>query len=345
MAGDEFGVHLDGRYDEAAIRNVADAIREMVKTPIKVSSLELELSVSIGSASSLGCGDDVETLLRRADEAMCHAKHQGRDCWKAYDDELEREITERVLLEHELRDGIDGNQMEVHYQPEVRLSTGHIVGAEALVRWHHPSRGLLSAGVFIETAERTGMIVELGRWVLEEATRQAVEWNRLGHHLTMRVNLSARQLRPAVLGEIETALAKSGLRPDRLCLEVTETAIVDDVDMAIELLQAISNLGVKLAIDDFGTGYSSLAYLKKFPFDILKIDKSFVDGVGIDDEDTGIIETIVNLARVLGLDIVAEGIENPRQIDDLMRLGVDRAQGFYMARPAAAGDIRELLGD
>jgi len=345
LAGDEFGIHLSGNGDETALDELGMAILETVKMPVRVSNLELELSASIGSASAQGCDGDLENLLRRADEAMYHAKSGGRDCWMVYDEQLEREITERTLIESELRDAIDGNQMEVHYQPEVRLSTGHIVGTEALVRWHHPTRGLLTAGAFIEVAEQTGMIVELGRWVLEEATRQAVYWNGLGHHLTMRVNLSARQLRPAVVDEIKAALTKSGLRPDRLCLEVTETAIMDDVNMATDLLQAISGLGVKLAIDDFGTGYSSLAYLKKFPFDILKIDKSFVDGVGIDDEDSGIIETIVNLARVLRLDIVAEGIENPRQIDDLARLGVDRAQGFYLARPAPPHDIEKLLSD
>ncbi len=343
LGGDEFAVHLHGPLGESDAAAAASRILAAVHEPIRVNGREVILTISAGVAMADRC-DDVEELLRHADAAMDKAKRIGRDRWVMFDDALRHEVTSKLRLEAELRVALGNGEFEVHYQPEVRLSSGHIIGTEALVRWHHPERGLLSAGAFIEVAEESGMIVELGRWVLQEATRQAVEWHRLGHHLTMRVNLSVRQLRPEVADEIRDALRSSGLRPDRLCLEVTETSIMGDIPEAMGLLTAISQLGVKLAIDDFGTGYSSLAYLKRFPVDILKIDKSFVDGVGIDDEDTGIVETIVNLARVLGLDVVAEGIENPRQITDLLNLGCDRAQGFYLARPAPAADIERLLG-
>ena len=204
---------------------------------------------------------------------------------------------------------------------------------EALVRWRHPERGLLVAGSFVSLAEETGLVVDLGRWVLTQATQQAAQWVAEGHDIITRVNLSARQLRGAVVAEVEDALAAAGLAPTRLCLELTETAIMDDVDESARILGKFHDLGIQIAIDDFGTGFSSLAYLKRFPVDILKIDRTFVDGVGVDPDDTAIVQSIVGLAQTLRLEVIAEGIEDATQVGELVRLGCNRGQGFHLARP------------
>jgi EAL domain-containing protein (putative c-di-GMP-specific phosphodiesterase class I) len=234
----------------------------------------------------------------------------------------------------------------VHYQPEVLLENGRIVGLEALVRWRHPERGLLGPATFIPLAEETGMISDIGRFVLAEACRQMGEWSirAPGLALTLRVNVSGRQLsQPALLRDITIALAESGLAPDRLCLEITETALMTDIDTTIRMLRLIRELGVRLAIDDFGTGYSSLGYLERFPVDALKIDRSFVAGLGTDPKSAAIVRTLVSLAHVLDLDVVAEGVETDAQIEMLRSLGCERAQGFRFAPGLAPEDLEPLL--
>ncbi len=344
LGGDEFAIHLASVAGEQEVAAVAIRLLDLMREPVQLEGHEIRITLSIGSVMGSE-SSSVAELVRCADAAMYRAKQTGRDRYVMFDDELRNELADHLTVESELREGLRTGQFEVHYQPEVDLDSGRILGTEALVRWNHPERGLLPAGEFIEVAEHSGLIVELGRWVLEQAAQQAVVWREAGHDIVMRANLSMRQLRPAVVDEIRDALLSAGLRPDHLCLEVTETAIMDDVDEAMRLLQQISDLGVKLAIDDFGTGYSSLAYLKRIPVDILKIDKVFVDGVGVNDQDTGIVETVIRLGRALDLEVVAEGIENARQIDDLRRLGCRRGQGFYMARPAPASHISNLLAE
>jgi len=344
LGGDEFAIHLASVAGEQEVAAVAVRLLDLMREPVQLEGHEIRITLSIGSAMGSE-STSVEELVRCADAAMYRAKQTGRDRYVMFDDDLRNELADYLTVESELREGLRTGRFEVHYQPEIDLESGRILGTEALVRWNHPERGLLPAGAFIEVAERSGLIVELGRWVLEQAAIQAAIWHEAGHDIVMRANLSMRQLRPAVVDEIRDALLAAGLRPDHLCLEVTETAIMDDVDEAMRLLHQISDLGVKLAIDDFGTGYSSLAYLKRIPVDILKIDKVFVDGVGINDQDTGIVETVIRLGRALDLDVVAEGIENARQIDDLRRLGCRRGQGFYMARPAPASHISSLLAE
>jgi len=344
LGGDEFAIHLSGDVSEQEVAAVAARLLSLMREPLRLDGHEIRVTLSIGSATGTP-SSTIQDLVRSADAAMYRAKQTGRDRYVVFDNNLRNELADHLEVESQLRDSFHDGRFEVHYQPEVDLDTGRIVGTEALVRWSHPERGLLAAGAFIDVAEHSGLIVELGRWVLVEAARQAAAWRELGHDLVMRVNLSTRQLRPAVVDEIRDALLAAGLRPDHLCLEVTETAIMDDVEEAMDLLHQISDLGVKLAIDDFGTGYSSLAYLKRFPVDILKIDKTFVDGVGIDGQDTGIVDTVIRLGRALNLEVVAEGIENASQIDDLRRMGCHRGQGFYMARPASASHISTLLAE
>jgi len=342
LGGDEFAILLRAPADSSAVAAVADRLLSLLREPVQIAGEEVFPSASIGIAIP-DTGDAVEDLLRHADAAMYQAKGRGRDRWTQFDRSLREAVVERVRTETDLRRAIENGQLDVHYQPEFMLETGEIVGVEALVRWHHPERGLLTAGSFIALAEETGLVVDLGRWVLGQATVQGATWVNEGHDIIMRVNLSARQLRPAVVGEVEEALAAAGLAPERLCLELTETAIMDDVQQTAQILQQFRDLGVQVAIDDFGTGFSSLAYLKRFAVDILKIDRTFVDGVGVDPDDTAIVSSIIGLARSLRLEVVAEGIEDPTQVAELVRLGCQRGQGFHLARPAPPEDVGMIL--
>ena len=341
LGGDEFAVLLRSPADAAAAAVVADRLLRLLSEPLRIDDEEVFPSTSIGIAIPEPA-DDVDELMRHADAAMYEAKGQGRDRWVRFDRSMRDAVLERVRTESDLRRAVEHGQLEVHYQPEFMLDSDEIVGAEALVRWRHPSRGLLSAGSFIALAEETGLVVEIGRWVLGVATTKAAEWVAAGHDLIVRVNLSTRQLRPAIVTEVQEALTVAGLAPERLCLEITETAIMDDVQDSARMLQEFRDLGVLIAIDDFGTGFSSLAYLKRLPVDILKIDRTFVDGVGVDPDDTAIVRSIIGLAHTLRLDVVAEGIEDRTQIAELVRLGCSRGQGFHLAQPAPP-DALELL--
>ncbi len=342
LGGDEFAILLRAPADASAASVVADRLLGLLAEPVRIAGEEVFPSASIGIAIPEE-NDAVEDLLRHADAAMYQAKAGGRDQWVRFDRSLREAVVERIRTETDLRRAIENGQLEVHYQPEFMLDSGAIVGAEALVRWRHPERGLLSAGAFIDLAEETGLVVDIGRWVLGQATVQGAAWVSAGHDVVVRVNLSARQLRPAVVGEVQSALAEAGLPPERLCLELTETAIMDDVQESARILGEFRDLGVHVAIDDFGTGFSSLAYLKRFPVDILKIDRTFVDGVGVDPDDTAIVRSIIGLARTLRLDVVAEGIEDANQISELVRLGCYRGQGFHMAKPALPDEVGRLL--
>lgn len=342
LGGDEFAILLRSPADAGAAAAVADRLLRLLSEPVRIGEEEVFPSASIGIAVPEP-DDSVEDLLRHADAAMYQAKAQGRDRSVRFDRSMRDAVLERIRTETELRRAIENSQLEVHYQPEFVLDSGDIVGAEALLCWNHPERGLLRAGAFIALVEETGLVVDVGRWVLGQATQQAARWIRDGHDLIIRVNLSARQLRPAVVGEVKRALAAAALAPERLCLELTETAIMDDVQESAQILQEFRDLGVQVAIDDFGTGFSSLAYLKRLPVDILKIDRTFVDGVGVDPDDTAIVRSVIGLARTLRLDVVAEGIEHPGQIAELVRLGCNRGQGFHLARPAPAAEIGLLL--
>ncbi len=246
-----------------------------------------------------------------------------------------------------MRHALENGELVVHYQPEIEIPSGRIVGAEALVRWQHPVRGLLSAAEFIDLAEETGLILDIGEWVLRQACIQQVAWQaeHPDHPLLVRVNLSARQIGQAdLLSQVMSILAETGIDPGQLCLEITETTVMADAESSLEVLEKLRGLGVELAIDDFGTGYSSLSYLKRLPVHVLKIDRSFVDGLGRDPDDTAIVQAIMVLASSLGLSVTAEGVETETQLTELVRLGCDRVQGFLFARPEAAAEVSARLG-
>ncbi|PRY33411.1 putative bifunctional diguanylate cyclase/phosphodiesterase [Pseudosporangium ferrugineum] len=344
FGGDEFGVIVESVTARADAEAVAGRIAAALREPFCAGGRELHVAVSIGLACASDAAD-VEHLLRNADLAMYRAKSGGGDGLAAYDPAMLAGLVSRLELEADLRAALARDELALHYQPTVDLRTGEITGFEALVRWHHPARGTVPPLDFIGTAEATGLIVPLGRWVLAEACRQAVAWGAgTTRRLKMAVNVSVRQFELTDLAAtVAEVLAESGLPADQLCLEMTESVLLTDTDENLAQLQRLRALGVTLAMDDFGTGYSSLAYLRRFPLDILKIDRSFVDRLGGDDRDEALVRTIVRLGRSLGMATVAEGIEDAAQLSVLRELRCDFAQGFYLSRPLPPAQATRVL--
>jgi len=336
LAGDEFTVILCEVDSVTNVAFIAQRIIDRFKEPFDIGEHQAYVSASIGVAIYPDDGEDVETLLQHADAAMYHAKDQGRDNYQLFSAEMNKYLHDQLLLEAELSTALrEGNQLVLHYQPQVNSETQSINGFEALIRWQHPTRGLLMPLDFIGLAESSGLIVEIGQWVLNEACRQAKKWqNDYGINYQMAVNLSALQFNKKCLpSQVEQAIKTSGFDPRFLELEITETAIINDVAETIPLLFDLKQLGVKLAIDDFGTGYSSLSYLKSFPIDTLKIDKSFVDEIVTNNKDAAIAHTIVQLASNLGLRTIAEGVEYQDQKTVLREMGCGQLQGYLISKP------------
>jgi EAL domain-containing protein (putative c-di-GMP-specific phosphodiesterase class I) len=294
------------------------------------------ITASIGVARGAR-GVSADQLLRDADLAMYQAKQRGRDRTELFGKSMRARLHERVELEHALRRGIARGEFRLHYQPTVCLETGRPTLVEALLRWDHPTRGLVSPADFIPIAEDTGLIVPIGGWAVREACREVAQWRRQYPELAdfqVSVNLSARQFGdPRLVETIASALQDSGLDPPALWLEITESVVMEQVDSTIDTLRALKALGVHLSVDDFGTGYSSLSYLKRFPVDVLKIDRSFVDSLCTDPEDSAIVTAVVRLAQALGKGVVAEGIEDARQLVALSELGCNAGQGYFFSRP------------
>jgi diguanylate cyclase (GGDEF)-like protein/PAS domain S-box-containing protein len=346
LGGDEFAIAISDPGDVIRIIHRVEAIRRLIATPVDVGMQTIVTTASIGISIASPTDRNPADLLRLADVAMYQAKTRGRNRFEVFDETLRTEVDERVGTEAALRLAVPERRLVVHYQPEVDLDDGTILGVEALVRWQHPERGLLAPASFIGVAEDSGLISEIGRYVLAEACGQVGEWARqhADLSLTLRVNVSGRQLtQPSLLRDITVALADSGMAAERLCLEITETALMTDLDATIRMLRLIRELGVRLAIDDFGTGYSSLGYLEQFPVDSLKIDRSFVAGLGEDPKSAAIVRTLVSLAHVLALDVVAEGVETDAQVELLRTLGCTRAQGFRFAPGLAPSELDPLL--
>jgi diguanylate cyclase (GGDEF)-like protein len=345
LGGDEFTVLLPGCRTVDEVLETADRLQERLREPVDVGLRRISVSCSIGvSIATTGHESPVE-MMQWADAAMYQAKEHGRNRVAVFDDALAAEVRDRLELDQRLRTAVDRLDFEVHFQPEVDLVTGRILGAEALLRWR-TEEGLMSAAQFIGLAEDTGLIVPIGAWVLEQACAEAACWatDFPDRELTVRVNLSARQLDDADLAEqVQAVLERTGLDPGRLCLEITETALMADAEASRLLLESLDALGVSLAVDDFGTGYSSLSYLKQFPVDVLKVDRSFVDGLPGDGEDLAIVATIIRLAESLGMDVTAEGIETPEQATTLTELGCTKGQGFLFARPVPIEEFRASL--
>jgi diguanylate cyclase (GGDEF)-like protein/PAS domain S-box-containing protein len=349
FGGDEFGLLLDGADEPQAVA-IGHRLLERLSEPVEVAGHQLSLGASLGVAVYPRDGDHAEDLVRRADVAMYAAKEAGRGRVEAFRHELARELGESLGLEHELRLGIQRGEFEVHYQPEVDLSSGEIVGVEALLRWTSPTRGQVPPSHFIPIAEATGLILPLGEYVLREACMQTADWQRRGllpPRFVTWVNVSARQLAGSgMTALVRDALETAGVAPDHLGLEVTETAIVAKglaSEHARAELQRLHEWGVRLAVDDFGTGFSSLGQLRHFPVDVIKVDRSFVQGVGTDAKDAAITANVVSLAHALGLLAIAEGIESDEQLRSMRELGCDLAQGYVFARPAPPADIVRLL--
>lgn len=339
--GDEFIVLAGEIRGEAEAADLAGRIVAALSEAHRIDGREVAVPASVGIALHPKDGVDLETLMKRSDAAMYHAKAVGRNRFRFFEDSLDRRTSEFFRVENALRAALRRGELTLHYQPQVDLRHGGWVGVEALSRWSSPELGAISPDRFIPVAEESGLILELGSWVLDEACRQAAEWRRRGvDNLTMAVNLSMLQFRQDDLIEmVRGALARADLPPEILELEVTESALMIDADHTIRALEGLRKLGVGLAIDDFGTGYSSLAYLKRFPVDKLKIDKSFVRELSSDSDDARICRAIIGLAEAFRLSVVAEGVETDRQRDWLREAGCGLGQGWLFSRPMAPDDL------
>jgi diguanylate cyclase (GGDEF)-like protein/PAS domain S-box-containing protein len=344
ISGDEFVVMCPEVSGATEAISVAGRIEGLLAQPFVVGGVEVFLTASIGVIMSSG-GDVPDELVRDAQAAMRRAKERGGDRFEMFDDEIRSQALVRVQTGHELRQAIQADELCLHFQPEIDFRTGTCTGVEALVRWNHPTRGLLAPIHFIPIAEETGLIVPLGRWVLRAACRQAAAWRKAGTGPpSVSVNLSAREIaQPDLVGRVSEALDQAGLDPSGLRLEITETSIMDDPEGAAEVLASLRDLGVRLDIDDFGTGYSSLLYLRRFAVDYLKIDRSFVAGIGENQQDDAIVASVIDLAHAFDLGVVAEGVETVAQADWLERMGCDLGQGFLWARPVPAAELPRVL--
>ena len=345
MGGDEFVViqRRIGQPEDAAL--LAARLLTEVGRPLSLAGHEIVAGLSIGIGLYPRDGEDVSALLKNADAAMYRAKDMGRNCYQYYSDELTAAGLDRLELESDLRQALQRGELLLHYQPQVDLASGQIIGAEALIRWQHPSRGMISPAVFIPLAEDIGIIGSIGEWVLNTACAAAKEWQLAGlPSLRMAVNVSGRQISTDhVVDKVSTALQRSGLAPQFLEIEVTESVVMKDAARAISTLNALKDLGVALAIDDFGTGYSSLSYLKRFPIDKLKIDKSFVDGLPDEEDDAAIAMAIIAMAHSLRHTVIAEGVETAAQFAFLRSRGCDEIQGYFFSKPLPAEQFVELL--
>ncbi len=345
LGGDEFVVMLVNLAQPEAAVDVARAIAQALARPHGVDEHTLHVTASIGVAAFPADGDSAGALLKHADAAMYRAKAQGRNAVQCYTHEMSVHARQRMELQGALREAIERGQFELHYQPQLELASGRLRGVEALIRWQHPQLGLVSPDRFIPLAEENGLIAPLGEWVLRSAGRQLQRWRAAGHTaLTLSVNLSARQVEaPALPCLVQQVLDDCQLPAPCLELEITETALLHNADPVRATLQALKDLGVALALDDFGTGYSSLSHLRRFPIDTIKIDKSFTAEIGASADTATIIRAIVALARSLGVETVAEGVETAAQLRFLSMLGCHHAQGYHLGRPVPAAAIDTLL--
>jgi diguanylate cyclase (GGDEF)-like protein len=345
LGGDEFAILLEDVESEMDATRVAQRLLGALAVPFNVGGVETTINASIGIAFNNGA-DTVEELLRNADVAMYSVKDSGRGRYELFETHMHATVVNRVELERQLRGALVADQFVVHYQPVVDLDTGTILGLEALLRWQHPTRGLLGPADFIEVAEETGAIVPIGTWVLETACHEARRWQDQypDQNLRLSVNLSPTQVFQAdMVDTVRGALDRSGLAPGSLVLELIEDVVIKDVGAASSRLSELKVLGIRLAVDDFGTGYSSLNYLRSLPFDILKIDKSFIDDITVDPTKFAVGKLIIDLAHTLGLRTVAEGVERPEQAAALRELKCHAAQGYLFARPLPASAADELI--
>ncbi len=334
LGGDEFTILLPEVEDGADAARVANKLVDAIRLPFEISSHQVFLGASIGVAVFPQDGADPETLMRHADLAMAHAKRTGGSAAQFFEPTMNQSAFERLVLENELRDAVQQNQLTVYYQPKVLMSDGSTAGSEALVRWNHPTAGLLSPGAFIEAAEECGLIGEIGDWVMRRACQEAAKWRMKGLEIPVAVNVSAMQFEREGFSEsVLAALEEANLPPHLLELELTESIAMENPQRVIEQVEPLRERGVSFAIDDFGTGHSSLSYLTRMPFDVFKIDQSFVRNMASDEHDRIVVETILAMAKALKLKTVAEGVETAEQMTMLSAMGATLAQGFLYGRP------------
>jgi len=347
LGGDEFAILLDGvEANEDAIC-VAERVQDELSKPFYLNGHDVYTTASIGITLCNSYYDSPENILRDADTAMYHAKESGKARYEIFDAAMHANVVAMLQLENDLRRAVENHEFQVYYQPIVALETGRLAGFEALVRWLHPDKGIVSPLEFIPLAEETGLIMEIGEWVLRESCRQMRQWTEEMHTLyplIISVNVSSKQLAQSnMIDKVKAILQETGLDPSQLKLEITESAVMENAESATAMLLRLRELGLKLSIDDFGTGYSSLSYLHRFPVDTLKVDRSFVSGIGDGDENAEIVRTVITLARNLGMLVIAEGVETIEQRDLLKELKCDYGQGYLFSRPVEAANALLLI--
>lgn len=343
LGGDEFAILVDGIGDSESLGNIADRLQRSFDRPLTINGQAAACGASIGISIAPGDGDDGIALMKNADLALYRAKHEGKSTYHFFEPSLDEAARQRRQLELDLRAAIKEGGFELYFQPLYSLAEKRLTGFEALIRWNHPTRGRINPADFIPLAEETGLIVPIGEWVLREACHQASTWP---DDVSVAVNVSPRQFAASgIAGTVMSALSASGIAPQRLELEITESIFIADVDATLRTLYGLRSLGVKIALDDFGTGYSSLSYLRSFPFDKLKIDKSFVDDLGTSGNGHAVIRAITTLADALGMETLAEGVEDIAQFEVLEREGCQNIQGYLFSRPVAAGAVADMLRD
>jgi diguanylate cyclase (GGDEF)-like protein len=346
QGGDEFLIILPELSEADATAPILVKIMERLQEPALADGHELTTSISMGVAIYPDDGDNFETLLKRADMAMYRAKDAGRNTYRFFDEQMNVEAVEHLTMRNGLRRAVERREFVLHYQPQIDLASGAVVGVEALIRWNHPDFGMIPPGRFISVAEESGLIVPIGEWVLREACRQAMAWRNAGlPELLVAVNISAVQFKRGDVEQIVIgALEESGFDPSWLELEITESVLIHNTENILATVKRLKSLGVKLSIDDFGTGYSSLSYLKRFAVDKLKIDQTFVRDLATDTDDASIVRAIIQMARSLGLETIAEGVETAQMLALLREYGCDQVQGYYFARPMPAEELALYLG-
>jgi diguanylate cyclase (GGDEF)-like protein/PAS domain S-box-containing protein len=344
LGGDEFVVLVDGESMDAGPEMVADRILDVLQTPFEIATSPIPLFVSASIGIAEGAGQTADQLLREADIALYQAKDAGKRCAMTFAPTMQTSAQAHRKLAVDLEVALEKNQFFLLYQPTIDLQSGDFRGVEALLRWQHPEQGVIQPDEFIPELEISGLIVPVGAWVLEEACRQGAAWIAAGHRFSVSVNVSAKQIiRDRILTDVEHALSVTGFDPTLLVLELTETTLMHDVAETVSRLELLRGIGVRIAVDDFGTGYSSLAYLRQFPIDILKIDRSFVSGISDSNEAAALVHTLVELGRALNLETIAEGVEDDAQRLRLQAENVDTGQGFLFSKPIDVAAIDRLL--
>jgi diguanylate cyclase (GGDEF)-like protein len=342
LGGDEFGIIQSRVEDESEASDLAERVVQSLSGPYDVCGHRVTIGASVGVAITAGATASPDELIHQADLALYRVKADGRQSFSFYHQDMDARVESRRKLEMDLHVAIEKQQFAVYFQPTVRLNDNSVAGFEALVRWNHPERGLVSPAEFIPIAEETGLINPIGHWVLMEACKQAATWPP---QMSVAVNLSPVQFRQATLPlQILNALSKSGLDPSRLELEITEAVLLKDSESTQEMLRQLRDIGVRIALDDFGTGYSSLSYLSRFQFDKIKIDRSFVSDMNTRNDALSIVRAITALGADLGMTVTAEGVETEEQLAQLRTVHCSEVQGFYFSKPKAAGDLSEFLG-